>query len=407
MRIIDTTVFAPSPAPGTGVMGGAYYCTDTDSELLSYLTYTSRSDTVEVCQVGRSTDNGRTWTEDRTWDMRFDHPAGTGRRHPRGGYVDPVTGRYLLIWTEGVLPTDDPLEGLRRWTLHYAVSDDGDRSRIAEGQIIHSGPGFDATTHMPGITEGRNCMMIGDLGCRPLRRSDGTLLIPVQVSPVGADGFYANPGGGYTYTDALVLLGRWKPNGEITWGCSNRIVGDPDRSTRGMVEPTIIELDNGRILCVMRGSNDSRPDLPGYRWHAVSDDGGETFGDPAPWTYDDGQPFFSPSATSQLMRLRDGRIVWFGNVCRDNPAGNNPRYPLIVAAVDPISGLVQRNSIEVLDDRKAGESEWLTLSNFYVREERETSDLLLYLPRLYAQDFREPGETGDFTADLLEIRFRV
>ena len=388
-------------------MGGAYYCSVAGSELLCYLTYTSRSDTVEVCRVRRSTDNGRTWTEDRTWDMRFAHPEGTGRRHPRGGYVDPVTGRYVLIWTEGVLPTDDPLEGLRHWTLHYAVSEDGDRSRIAEGQIIHDDPGFDGINHMPGITVGKNCMMIGDLGCRPLTRSDGTLIVPVQVSPVGADGFYTNPGGGYTYTDALVLLGRWKSSGQIAWECSSRIVGDPARSTRGMVEPTIVELDDGRILCVMRGSNDTRPDLPGYRWYAVSADGGESFGGLEPWTYEDGQPFYSPSSTSQLMRLGDGRLLWFGNLCTANPAGNNPRYPLVVAAVDPKTGLIQRDSVEMLDDRRAGESEWLTLSNFYVREERGTGDLLLYLPRAYARDFRKPGETADFTFDLLEMRFQV
>ena len=407
MQLISTEVFAPSPRKGTGVMGGAYYCLRDENELLSYLTYTSRSDTVDSCKIRRSIDNGATWTDEGTWAMEFDHPGGTGRRHPRGGYVDPATGRYLLIWTEGVLPNDDPLEGLLNWTLHYSVSVDGGRRSIADGQIIHEGAEYNAVHHMPGVTVGKNCMMIGDRGCRPLTRSDGTILVPVQSSPVGEDGSYANPGSGYTYTDSMILLGKWTRSGDIAWRCSSRIEGNPARSTRGMVEPTIAELADGSLLCVMRGSNDSQPDLPAYRWYSLSGDGGETFTQPEPWTYTDGDRFFSPSAMSQLIELSDGRLFWFGNISEANPRGNNPRYPLVAAEVDRESGLVRRSSVEVLDTRREGESERLTLSNFYVREERGTGDLLLYLPKAFARDFRAPDERADFTWDLLEYRFGV
>ena len=101
-----------------------------------------------------------------------------------------------------------------------------------------------------------------------------------------------------------------------------------------MVEPTIIELDDGRILCVMRGSNDARPELPGYRWHCFSEDGGHTFGTPVPWSYDTGEAFYSPSSMSQLLRHSDGRIFWFGTICSENPKGNHPRFPLLVGRVD-------------------------------------------------------------------------
>lgn len=62
-----------------------------------------------------------------------------------------------------------------------------------------------------------------------------------------------------------------------------------------------------------------------------------------------------------------------------------------------------RKSVTVIDDRQPGESEHLTLSNFYCREDRETGDLLLHMTRLFARDFRRGG-TIDWTADSLLYR---
>jgi hypothetical protein len=52
--------------------------------------------------------------------------------------------------------------------------------------------------------------------------------------------------------------------------------------------------------------------------------------------------------------------------------------------------------VTVIDDRREGESDQLTLSNFYAREDRETGDLLLHMPRLFARETDE-----GFSADLL------
>ena len=95
-----------------------------------------------------------------------------------------------------------------------------------------------------------------------------------------------------------------------------------------------------------------------------------------------------------------------GNICKNNPAGNGPRYPIVLCEVDRENGLVIRDSVSVVDDRKPGESEYLTLSNFLVREDRENGDLLLHMSRLFAQDFRKGGKI-DWTADALLYRIRV
>ena len=403
-RVVAREVFVPSPRPGTAVLGGSYYTTPEGRELVSVHSLTSRSDTVDVAFVRRSEDNGSTWSSPEEWPMRFDHPEGTGRRHVRGGYVDRGTGRYLQVWTEGVLPTDDPLEGMRRWTLHYAVSEDGGRTRAVEEQIVHAGAEYDATRHLPGVTVGRNCVMIGDLGQVPLTRSDGVILVPVQSSPTGPDGDYHNPGAGFTYTDCLLLMGRWQGDGRLSWTCSERVVGDPARTTRGVIEPTIAELDDGRILMVMRGSNDARPELPGYKWMALSADGGQSWTAPEPWTYGDGEPFFSPSACSQLIPWRDGRLLWMGNICADNPRGNGPRYPIVLGEVDRCSGLLRRESVRVIDDRAAGEGEETTLSNFYAREDRDTGELVLHLPRFGERGTAAPAR---WSTDLSLLRVAV
>lgn len=405
IQVIEKTIFLPSPGPGVGVMGGSFYSTNDDRHLVAVSSHTSRSDTVEVAYVQFSDDNGRTWSAPFEWPMKFSHPNGTGRRHPRGGYCDPQTGRFIFIWTEGVLPTDDPLEGLQHWKLHYRVSEDGGRTYRVDEQIIHEGDEFDVVHHFPGITVGKNCLMLGDLGQRPITR-EGTILVPVQTSPVGPDGEYFNPGAGYTYSDCMLLFGRWQPDGRLAWTCSERIVGDPTRSTRGMVEPTIAELADGSILMIMRGSNDVRPEWPGYRWQARSNDGGHTWSRPEPWTYDDGTPFFSPSSCSQLLRHSCGHLLWIGNISPENPKGNRPRYPLVLGEVDQSTGLLQRETVQVIDTCQPGDSEWLTLSNFYVREDRQTGELLLHLPRFFARctDLHSPDI---FTTDLFLYRIAV
>ncbi|MFN5713348.1 MAG: hypothetical protein ACK463_01950, partial [Bradyrhizobium sp.] len=49
---------------------------------------------------------------------------------------------------------------------------------------------------LPGVWIGKNCVMVGDLASVPVFLRDGTLLVPVIITPIGPDGTYHNPGGG-------------------------------------------------------------------------------------------------------------------------------------------------------------------------------------------------------------------
>jgi hypothetical protein len=248
---------------------------------------------------------------------------------------------------------------------------------------VHQGEEFDAWHPLPGVYTGKNCVMLGDSTCRPITTKSGSILLPVQITPLGPDGLYHNPGGGYTYTEAAVLHGRWQGK-DLNWRMSDLVKGDPQRSTRGMVEPTIAALDKGWLIMVMRGSNDQKFDLPSYRWVSYSSDGGWKWSTPKPWTYSDGKAFYSASSCSQLLEHSSGKLFWLGNINKSNPRGNRPRYPLVLGQVDSGSGALLRESLLVIDDRQPGDDEILTLSNFYAREDRETQQIIIHMTRLFA-----------------------
>lgn len=380
---IRTEVFLPSPGKGTAVLAYATYSRARGLEMISVEQRMSRSDTMDIAYLRRSADNGRTWSEPEARPTREARPGGTLRRHFRPGWVEPVTGRYLEFWIEGVLPSDDPLEGLRQWNLYYRISEDGGRTWSGAEQVIHEGGEYSSRHPLPGVYTGKNCVMLGDATSQPLAAGDGRILLPVQITPLAPDGSLYNPAGGYTYTDAAVLIGRWRGR-RLLWTMSEPIQGDPKRSTRGMVEPTLGRLEGGRLIAVMRGSNDSRPELPSYKWVSYSSDGGRRWTKPEPWTYTDGEPFYSPSACSQLLHHSSGRLFWLGNITPVNPRGNRPRYPFVIGEVDRRSGLLLRDSVRLVDDRAPGESDLLTLSNFYAREDRQTQEVALHMTRLFA-----------------------
>jgi hypothetical protein len=381
-------VFRRSPGKGSAVMSFAYYTQPRGVSMMSVEQRWSRSDTIDVAYRRTSNDNGRTWSDPLEYRTGEKRSGGTWRRHPRPGFLDRKTGKLMEFWMEAVLPTDDPLEGLRRYSVYYSAGGGPPQQIIADsGDALHP---------LPGVELGRNGFMLGDHGSAPIPSPSGDILLPVEIFPA-RDGKLYNPGGGYTWSDAAVLHGRWRGE-HLEWRMSNLITGDPARTTRGMVEPTIAFLDRRRVLMVLRGSNDKNPELPGYKWFSISKDGGRTFPPAQPWTFTGGEPFYSPSSCSLLLSHSNGRLYWLGNITPRNPRGNRPRYPLVIGEVNRSNGLLMQDSLRTVDDRKPSESEILTLSNFHAHEDRETNEILLYVTRLFAH---ADGWEGD------GLRYRI
>ncbi len=400
MSKVGYDVFWKAPVKGAYSLCDSSYTKAGGLEKMCRHGYMTRSDRLDDLAVGFSPDNGASWSGFGSLKVVEPMPGGGAiRRHYMPPFVDPVNGRMLIMVNEGKRPADDPIkDGMTQTFLGYCVSVDGGRTFAFQEQVIEEGRSPEKP--MRGVTVGRNAAMIGDSGCGPIRTRGGRILAPCQVCPVGPDGHYVNPGGGYSYHEAAVLIGRWSESSDdlkVTWRLSPFIQNDPAKSTRGAVEPTISQFQDGRILMVLRGSNDVKPDLPGYKWFSISSDEGDTWEEVRPWTYDDGTAFFSPSSMSQLLPLANGETWWIGNISEHNPRGNSPRWPLVMGRVCPQTLLLQRNTLIEIDTRREGEWEGMTLSNFHAHQDRETRDVLVHASR-----FRTVSD--EWTADALLYR---
>jgi hypothetical protein len=340
-----------------------------------------------------STNSGRTWKPE---PMQPDFAAGLPhgyRREPTTSALDPLTGRLITIVnamdTPGLDPNViEPPIAQETYYLRYRVSADSGKTWLFDEPIVQAGS-FTTRHPFDGVWVGTNAIYLGDLGCIPIITRTGKVLVPAQLTPLGPDGQLWNPGGGWTYTDVLVLMGTWTNGQRLAWHASQRVAGDPKRTTRGLIEPTLAEFPDGRILMIMRGSNggkaDPRHELPSYKWFAVSQDGGETWSTPAPWTFADGQAFFSPSSMSTLFRHSSGRYFWAGNLSEQNCQGNLPRWPLVMGEVDPRTLKLVRSSLLTVDTQHAEDKTRgrLDLSHYTLLEDWESKEIILAYPRSY------------------------
>jgi hypothetical protein len=343
---------------------------------------------------GWSDDNGRTWTPfTPTPDFDSDLPYGY-RRGPIAPWLDPVNGNILVLVnsmdTPGLDPSvDEPPEGMQNYYLRYRVSIDGGRTYILDEPIIQEG---DYTPQHPleGVWIGKNSFFLGDAGCRPIRTRAGEILVPMQTPPLDSEGNFHNPGGGWYWLDTRILIGRWTQDNRIIWSLSDAIKGDNVRTARGLYEPTLAQMPDGRILCVMRGSNGGKRDpmcvWGSYKWYAISEDGGRRWSLPRAWRYTDGERFYSPSSMSQLLTHSSGRIFWIGNLSAANCRENHPRWPLVIAEVDPKTCLLVRDTVLEIDTKRPDEED-VNLSHFLAFEDRETGDIVIPMAR-YSAGYR-------------------
>jgi hypothetical protein len=182
---------------------------------------------------------------------------------------------------------------------------------------------------------------------------------------------------------------RKDPNTGI-WSASNQQYISPNISSRGLLEPEVAILSNGNILVVCRGSNAKGLDhtifpdsLQGRKWYVISTDQGKTISPVKEFTYDDGSRFYSPSSIHTFRRSsKNGKLYWFANIVPEEPIGNSPRYPLIMAEVDENIPAIKIKNQNLIDTRREGEPAGVQLSNFSVIENRETMDFEIYLTKI-------------------------
>lgn len=347
-----------------------------------------------------SKDNGKTWKNQPTNNRNVMPPPSYGRRAPVASILDKRTGRFITFFNALDNPnvaknTAEPVEALQGYYVRYRVSDDNGGTWLYDEPITGAGR-KDFLNPFDGVRIGKNAYYLGDAGCQPIFAKDGGLLLPVQATIMASNrallnkaGLF-NPGKGHTYTDVLILRGTWNGS-KLNWELSSRLSGNPKMTTRGLIEPTIIQFDKGKILAVMRGSNGGENDpnysLPSYKWYSLSSDNGKTWTDVAPWKYDNDTNFYSPSSMSVLFKHSSGRVFWLGNISSDNPKGGNPRYPLVIGEVNQNNFMLIKSSIVVLDTIKAEDKGKgaLDLGHVTVREDRTNRQLIVTYPRILSK----------------------
>lgn len=207
-----------------------------------------------------------------------------------------------------------------------------------------------------------------------------------------------------------VMIARGKYDekcGRYKFTYSNPVILGDLRSSRGIDEPIVTELSSSRLLLVMRGSNVKsekwktrvEDGTPSFKWFSYSDDGGKTFTEPEPWRFDDREVIYSSATISQFIRSsKNGKLYWIGNITDNTAYGNFPRFPLYIAEVDEALGLLKKDSLQLIDTRRAGESNEVQLSNFSLIEDRESLNFELCLSKLGQFDKKRPfyGESWKY-----------
>ena len=398
MKLVSKEILFESPDEVSLIYGNSFYICSEGLKKIQVRSVETKDDLLDSMEVCISDNNGLTWNSPQLRKVMFKEDKGTRRLYEFPGFVDPDTGKLLTLTLEANLPDDIASQGLSRFILKYRVSSDGGKTVDYEGQMIQKG-NFDSDHPFEQIWIGNNSIMLGDMGGRPIKTSSGKILIPAQMTLSGDNGSFYIPKRSRDYFAAVVLIAKWTESRMLEFDISNPIILEPEKSTRGSIEPTIIELENGRILMVVRGSNDGNLALPGYKWFCFSQDGGYTWSQLKPWTYEDETKFFSPSSCSQLLKHSNGNVYWLGNITPINPNGNWPRYPFIIGQVNSQTGLLIHNSILKIDDCQSDEAEQMTLSNFMGHEDRQTHEIILHMSRWQAR--------GNMSGDAYIYRIEV
>src|SRR3989440_3425379 len=151
------------------------------------------------------------------------------------------------------------------------------------------------------------------------------------------------------------FLGKWnRRKNDYVWTRSKPVFVPRRISTRGLSEPVIAELKDGRLLLEMRGSNDGLDPVkfPGRKWISVSKNSGRSWSPVTDLRYDTGEQFYAPSTFAKFIRRRKtGKLYWVGNISPEPVKGNGPRYPLYIAEVDETIPALKKNTLTVIDDR--------------------------------------------------------
>ncbi len=387
MKLLSREVFVEQGGGPRGLMpGSAVYFSPTQNHLLFRYAWESDSDAYDDWTEMLSLDNGRTWSEPQVRLSSTPVEGGHQVYSENATFLDPHTGAIWLFVDRCFRPEGREMH-LVRWEVEFARYDPrtGEYRRTQRSDF--------------GLPGG---LMISF--CVPLLTSTGRLLIPAQTAAYDEQG---NPLWHPNCWDksyaALVIIGERRSDG-WDWRLSDLVHLPLEVSSRGLCEPAVAELRDGRLVMICRGDNTAFRERPGFKWVAYSQDGGDTWSAPTPLRFDDHTLLESGGNGSALFRSDlNGRLYWIGNPClsAERAHGNWPRSPLAIFEVQEEPFALKRHSMLIIDQRRPEDHPGVQLSNFRFYQDRETGDVVLFMSRLgeRSEDWR--------LADLYRYRIRL
>ncbi|HBC30444.1 MAG TPA: hypothetical protein DC024_04240 [Clostridiales bacterium] len=278
----------------------------------------------------------------------------------------------------------DTKAGSPQYKIWYRTSNDNGSTFTPLKQVIIEG--YTSMNPIEGVEIGRNGFNVD--ATRPIvRASNGEIMVPIGLHPWDDvnQKIYLPESSAFIFQDAGVLIGKWLSDGsDMAWKFGEWLRIDHNKSTRGLSEPTIVELDeSGRFAMISRGSNLARLELPCHAWVSFSDDYCRSWSDPEPLAYSTGERFYVTTAHSTLFKSRvNGKTYWLGNLQHENPRASIPRYPLVIGEVDLDNFGVIKETVVEIDTRQPNDGgENLQLSNFSILENDKKAEIIVVLTR--------------------------
>lgn len=364
------------PRPRSAAMSSMVYV-GPDRQRREWKAIESKDDVADEQAARWSMDNGKTWSE---WIPQ--QPSSLvdygGTKVWEGGWADtfdPASQRLVQAWLRQI-----QIGPVFHCFTYVRTSTDFGRSwSTPEPLRYEEGPLFATAQPTNHAFLNRN---EGYPGNNFARLSDGTLVIALAHANAPGD---AQNNERPWRLGSVLFRGRWDASAAAyRWEPGARLEISLDQSARGLMEPEVAALADGRVLVVWRGSDTgwdgTQAKEPGRKWFSLSTDGGRTLTPPRPWHYADGTPFYSASSIHRMHRHSvTGKLYWFGNLSQEPPRGNHPRYPLVIAEVDDATGLLKRDTVTTIADRNVHHSPTVQFSNFSLLEDRDTHAYELHL----------------------------